>query len=137
MRFRTALTAVLLSIPTLLRSTGEESIRGFDMAAREREVEWEKQARGIPEAARIGATIRRLSSQPHLAGTPQSKQTAETILAALREYGLDAKIEPFEAMLPTPKERVLEITGPNGKIAGSNTQLGLEEARDPGRHSDV
>ena len=73
---------------------------------------WEQQARAIPDAARIGEFIKRYSNQPHLAGTPQSKQTAEAILAQLREYGLDAHIEQFEALLPTPKTRVLEMTAP-------------------------
>ena len=38
-----------------------------------------------------------------MAGTPQSKQTAEAILAELRGYGLDTHIEQFEALLPQPK----------------------------------
>ena len=74
--------------------------------------EWEQQARAIPAAANIRATVQKLSSQPHLAGTPASKQTAEWILAQLRQYGLDANIETFEALLPTPQERVLEMTAP-------------------------
>ena len=74
--------------------------------------EWEQQARAIPAAANIRATVQKLSSQPHLAGTPASKETAEWILAQLRQYGLDANIETFEALLPTPQERVLEMTAP-------------------------
>ena len=74
--------------------------------------EWEQQARSIPAAANIRATDQKLSSQPHLAGTLASKQTAEWILAQLRQYGLDANIETFEALLPTPQERVLEMTAP-------------------------
>jgi N-acetylated-alpha-linked acidic dipeptidase len=76
------------------------------------ETQWEQQARAIPNAANIRATIQKLSSQPHLAGTPGSKQAAEWILAQLRSYGLDASIETFEALLPTPQERVLEMTAP-------------------------
>jgi N-acetylated-alpha-linked acidic dipeptidase len=74
--------------------------------------DWEQQARAIPDAANIRATMQKLSSQPHLAGTPGSKLAAEWILAQLRGYGLDAKIETFEALLPTPQERVLEMTSP-------------------------
>ena len=75
--------------------------------------EWEQSARAIPNAANIRATVQKLSSQPHLAGTPGSKQAAEWILGQLRQYGLDANIETFEALLPTPQERVLEMTAPS------------------------
>ena len=92
-----------LAVPIVLRSSPDDSIRGFDAVAQTEEVRWEKQARAIPDAARVGEFIKRLSGQPHLAGTAQSKDTAEQILAQLKEFGLDAHIERFEAMLPTPK----------------------------------
>jgi N-acetylated-alpha-linked acidic dipeptidase len=76
------------------------------------EIEWENQARALPESAAIRATVEKLSSQPHLAGTAGSKQTAEWILAQLRLYGLEANIETFDVLLPTPKIRVLEMTAP-------------------------
>ena len=106
-----ALAAALL-LPILLLSAGSTAIRGFDAASARGEIQWEKQARAIPDAARIGATIEKLSSQPHLAGTTGSKETAEWLLAQLQSWGLDAKIEEFEALLPTPQTRVLEMAGP-------------------------
>jgi N-acetylated-alpha-linked acidic dipeptidase len=112
MRLRSALVAVALSVPLTLRPAANESIRGFDPASQAEEMKWERQARAVPDAARISALIRRLSNQPHMAGTPQSKETAEAILAELRGYGLDAHIEQFEALLPQPKVRLLEMTGP-------------------------
>ena len=90
------------------------------------ETEWEQQARAIPDAARIRSTIEKLSAQPHLAGTPGSKQTADWLLAQLREFGLDAHVETFEALLPTPKTRILEMTAP------SQFQAKLEEANTAG-----
>jgi len=116
---RTALAA--LALPLVLFSAGNVNIRGFDSASQRDEIQWEQQARDIPDAARIGATIEKLSGQPHLAGTPASKQTADWLLAQLREYGLDANIETFEALLPTPQVRVLEM------IAPARFQARLEE----------
>jgi N-acetylated-alpha-linked acidic dipeptidase len=104
--------AAALLLPFLLLSAGSTAIRGFDAASARDEVTWEKQARAVPDSARIRATIQKLSSQPHLAGTAGSKQTAEWLLAQLQSWGLDAKIETFEALLPTPQERVLEMAGP-------------------------
>ena len=104
MKLRTACAALALTWPLALHPAANDalniSIRGFDPASQAQEIRWEQQARAIPDAARIGEFIKRYSSQPHLAGTPQSKQTAEGILAQLREFGLDAHIEQFEALLP-------------------------------------
>jgi len=112
MKFRIACAALLVAAPILLRPAAEEAIRGFDSASQSEEIKWEQQARAIPDSARIRQQIQKLSAEPHLAGTPQSKQMAEAILTQLQEYGLDAHIERFEAMLPTPKVRVLEMVEP-------------------------
>jgi N-acetylated-alpha-linked acidic dipeptidase len=107
---RSIAAALLLSL--LLLAAGGAAIRGFDPASAGEEMQWEKQARAIPDAGRIHATIQRLSGQPHLAGTAASKETADWILSQLRSWGLTAKIETFEALLPVPGERVLEMAGP-------------------------
>src|SRR5580704_11837706 len=112
MKLRTACAALVFAWPLALHPATDDSIRGFDPASQAQEIRWEQQARAIPDAGRIGEFIKRYSNQPHLAGTPQSKQTAEAILAQLRDFGLDARIEQFEALLPTPSVRILEITAP-------------------------
>jgi len=113
MRSRLAGLALLLAAwPAAVHPAADESIRGFDPASQADEIRWENEARAIPEAARIGEFIRRYSSRAHLAGTPASKQTAEDILAQLKEIGLTAHIEQFESLLPVPKQRVLEMTAP-------------------------
>ncbi|MDP9171179.1 MAG: M28 family metallopeptidase, partial [Acidobacteriota bacterium] len=111
MNLRRAWLALAVS-PLLLHSAADDSIRGFDAAGQAAEVRWERQARSIPDASRIRALIEQLSNTPHMAGTPQSKRTAEFILAQLREYGLDAHIEEYESVLPTPRTRILELTEP-------------------------
>jgi len=112
MKLRTACAVIVAAAPLALHPAANDSIRGFDPASQAEEIRWEQQARAIPEAARARAFVEKLSNQAHLAGTPQSKETAEYILAQLREYGLDAHIEQYEALLPTPKGRSLEMTAP-------------------------
>jgi N-acetylated-alpha-linked acidic dipeptidase len=106
-----AIAAALL-LPCFLLPAGNAAIRGFDDASAREELKWEKQARAVPDAARVRATVEKLSSQPHLAGTAGSKKAADWILAQLRSFGLEASIETFEALLPTPQTRVLEMAGP-------------------------
>jgi N-acetylated-alpha-linked acidic dipeptidase len=112
MKLRVLCTIAALAAAFAVRSATEDTIRGFDVSSQAQEIEWERKARAIPDATRVGEFIKTYSSRPHLAGTPQSKQTAEGLLAQLRSYGLDAHIEAFEAMLPTPKTRVIELTSP-------------------------
>ena len=73
---------------------------------------WEAKAQATPDPQRVRNTIQKLSDKPHLAGTPASKAVAEYLAGQLHEWGLDTHIEEFEALLPTPQHRVLEMTEP-------------------------
>ena len=68
---------------------------------------WEQKFRQIPQPDRIREYIRVMSEEPHHAGSAASKQVAEYVLAKFRQWGLEAQIEEFEALLPTPRERML------------------------------
>jgi N-acetylated-alpha-linked acidic dipeptidase len=56
--------------------------------------------------------MRRLSARPHHVGSPYDKDNAEWLLSKLKGWGLDAKIESFDVLFPTPKERVVELVEP-------------------------
>ena len=112
MKLRTACTLLAIGAPLALHPASNDAIRGFDAASQAEELKWEEQVRAIPDAGRVRNFIEKASNQAHLAGTPQSKATAEYILTQLKEYGLDAHIEQYEALLPTPRSRSLEMTAP-------------------------
>ncbi|UYQ94886.1 M28 family peptidase [Chitinophaga horti] len=76
------------------------------------QLELEKKFDGLIDAKHIGENIRLLSAKPHAIGSAQGKLVAEQILAQFKSYGWDAKIETYHVLFPTPKERVLELTGP-------------------------
>ncbi|HEY3742855.1 MAG TPA: M28 family peptidase [Bryobacteraceae bacterium] len=90
----------------------QNPIRGFppEQAAAERELE--SKARDIPQSERIRTYLERMSAKPHHAGSPGSKAVADYATALMREWGLDAKQETFEALLPYPTARGLEMTSP-------------------------
>ena len=89
-----------------------ESIRGYSAAHSAAEVQWEQKFQAIPDPARLRENMHRLSARPHHVGSPYDKDNAEWLLAQLKSFGLDAKIEQFEALFPTPKSRKLELLGP-------------------------
>ena len=54
----------------------------------------------------------RMADKPHHAGSPGSKAVADYLSAQLTEWGLDTRIETFEALIPYPTTRTLEMTAP-------------------------
>jgi N-acetylated-alpha-linked acidic dipeptidase len=72
----------------------------------------EAKFRTIPDPARMRENMRRLSARPHHVGSPYDKDNAEWLLARFKEYGWDAKIEQFDVLFPTPKERLVEMVAP-------------------------
>ena len=73
---------------------------------------WEQKFRGIPEPRNLREYMERLAARPHHVGSPYDKDNAEWIAAKLKSWGLDAKIENFDVLFPTPKERVVELVEP-------------------------
>src|SRR5580693_4085979 len=89
-----------------------QTLRGYTPASSATEVSWEQKFRALPDRDRIRENMRRLSARPHHVGSPYDKDNAEWLLAQLQSFGLDAKIETFSALFPTPKSRKLELLGP-------------------------
>jgi N-acetylated-alpha-linked acidic dipeptidase len=92
-------------------------LRGYSAEHSTAEVAWEQKFRAVPAPDRIREDMRRLSARPHHVGSPYDKDNAEWILAQLKSYGLDAKIEVFDTLFPTPKSRKLELLTPTKFVA--------------------
>jgi len=73
---------------------------------------WDAKYRAIPDAKHIGDYMKRMSARPHHLGSSYDKDNAEWILAKFKEWGWDARIETFDALFPTPKERLVEMVAP-------------------------
>jgi N-acetylated-alpha-linked acidic dipeptidase len=87
-------------------------IRGFSAGQTHSQHQREAAARAIPRSENINEYIKRMSAEPHIAGSPQSKAVAEYALGLLNSWGLDARIEEFEALLPYPTKRSLQLVLP-------------------------
>jgi N-acetylated-alpha-linked acidic dipeptidase len=89
-----------------------QPIRGFPPDAWKAQHEREEQAKAVAQPERLRVYMERIASKPHHAGSPGSKAVADYLLAQLTEWGFDARIETFEALLPYPTTRVVEMTAP-------------------------
>jgi len=106
------MTRVLVLLCPFYLLAADNSIRGFPPNSVAAEQAWEAKAQATPDPQRVRHTIQKLSDKPHLAGTPASKAVADYLAAQLREWGLDTRVEEFEALLPTPQHRTLEMLEP-------------------------
>ena len=84
----------------------------FSTAAPAQPQDWESRFRSIPNQENLREYMKRLSARPHHLGSPYDKENAEWILAKFKEFGFDAKIEAFDVLFPTPKERAVELLEP-------------------------
>jgi N-acetylated-alpha-linked acidic dipeptidase len=95
-----------------LQGAGDAALVGYSARNSGSEREWEAKFRAIPDPANLREYMRRLSARPHHVGSPYDKDNAEWILAHFKEWGLDAHIEQFDVLFPTPKVRVVEMVAP-------------------------
>jgi N-acetylated-alpha-linked acidic dipeptidase len=109
-----AVTAVLAAQtdeakPSALNSA---SILGYSSQTAQSETEWERKFRDGVVPDKIRENMQRLSARPHHVGSPYDKDNAEWILGKFKQWGLDAHIETFNVLFPTPKQRVVELVEP-------------------------
>lgn len=110
-----AITALLSAQITPGQGTNAQTsptIAGYSKASVASEITLEKRFQDGIVPGNIRENMRRLSARPHHVGSPYDKDNAEWILARMKEWGLDAHIETFSVLFPTPKERIVELLEP-------------------------
>jgi N-acetylated-alpha-linked acidic dipeptidase len=127
---------VLIGTLTVSLLFGQQPIRGFtaEQAAAQRELE--AKALALPEPARVRGYLERMAAEPHHAGSPQSKVVAEYARGLLKEWGLDSRIDNFEALLPYPTSRTLQMTAPV-RFTAKLAEPSLHEDGDSNDHNQL
>ena len=105
------------STPQNATAQDKSALYGYTPASSPIERDWEKKLRAIPDPKILRDTMQRLSARPHHLGSPYDKENAEWILSQFKSWGLDAHIETFNVLFPTPKERALELVAPTKYVA--------------------
>ena len=108
------IAALFLSVASLAplksRVTADDApLYGYSTESSRTERQWEEKMRAIPDPKNLRAYMERLSARPHNVGSPYDKDNAEWLLSKFKEFGLDAHIETFSVLFPTPKERLVEL----------------------------
>ncbi len=106
---------------------------GFFASSRAAEARAEAVMLRTPSPARARAWLRALTEEPHVAGTPEGKKTAEYVRDRMIEMGLQAELNPYEVLLNHPKSVSLRLLKPE------RAELSLREegyARDKDSYSE-
>ncbi len=85
--------------PDKLTFTPPTKISGYRDAAPE--LAAEKTFLAVPSAALAKEHLRMLTAEPHVAGSPEDKKTAEYVLQKYKEAGLDAYIQEYKIWMNT------------------------------------
>ena len=115
---RSALLLTTLVLVPPARSTPDGPIRGFLPANVRAQRAWESKFQAIPRPDSLREYMRVLSARPHHLGSPGDSANAAWLLQRLTSWGLDARLETFQVLFPTPRERVVALVSPRRFTAG-------------------
>lgn len=90
---------------------------------------------GYLKAGNVNQLIKDMSARPHHVGSPGDKAVADYIYNKFKSWGYDTRVETFYVLFPTPKLRLLEMTGPVAFKAGL-TEPPLKEDATSGQKSE-
>ncbi|MGH9750030.1 MAG: M28 family metallopeptidase [Candidatus Polarisedimenticolia bacterium] len=88
---------------------------GFTAVGRAAQQEAEAAFLAVPAPDRARAWLRALTEEPHVAGTPQGRKSAEYVRDRLREFGLKADLNTYEVLLNHPKSVALRLVEPHAE----------------------
>jgi N-acetylated-alpha-linked acidic dipeptidase len=132
-RFVAATLAALLLAPPL--RAAEAPPLGFTPEGAEAQRALEARFDALLDARNLRTWMERLSARPHHLGSAWGKQNADFIAGLFRSWGYDTRIEEFYVLMPTPKERRLELVAPTRFVA-SLEEPALAEDRTSGQKKE-
>ena len=103
----------LLALAAIARAQDTTApMRGFSAAGAAAQRDLEQKVKAVPQPDQIREYIRVMSEEPHHTGTEAGRNVASYVLGKFREWGLQAEFEIFDGLMPTPRERHLELLEP-------------------------
>ena len=117
------LISYLTIIAFPLCSQTSSTLRGFTPASSISQKKYEEAFKQLTSPEICRRELRRLTEEPHLAGTENSYRIAQYLYNKYQEYGLDAQIYEYEVYLPYPIEVRVEMIAPTQYLA-----IGKEES---------
>lgn len=105
------ITCLLVACLLLAMNSSAQKIMGFTETGAAKQIDWEKQFDAQLKASNQDEYMKFLSSHPHHVGSPQDKANAEYMANLFKQWGYQTEIASYYILFPTPKFRMLELTG--------------------------
>jgi len=121
MTLRVSLAVLLVSsvlLPntiTAQKSTSAAEEQVFGYADFSKEAAIEQKFLAVPNAKLAGEELKTLTSEPHMASTPEDRKTAEFVAQKFRAAGLETEIVPYRVLMNQPKSVKVEAFDAAGK----------------------
>jgi N-acetylated-alpha-linked acidic dipeptidase len=131
-RVVTAFLAAALAAPA---QAAEPPALGFSQAGFAAQESLEARFDALLDARNLRSWMERLAARPHHVGSPWGRKNAEFMAEQFRSWGYDTRIEEFHVLLPTPKERRLELVAPTRFVA-SLEEPALPQDRSSGQKQE-
>ena len=119
--------ASLLVVLSAFTKSPAQKLIGFNDTNGVRQLETEKQFDAHLNAQNLDTWLKFLSSHPHHVGSPQGKLNAEYIADHFKQWGYQTEINVYYVLFPTPKLRLLELTGSRPYKAKLEEQILAED----------
>ncbi len=106
------LTSTLTVRPVSSQTAAVIGLDGFAPQASVSQRSREEKFRAVPAANSAREHLRRLTAEPHVAGTKEDYATAIYVRDQIRSYGISAELKEYDVLLPYPKQpSIVEIVG--------------------------
>lgn len=102
---------IFLPVLFLAITVSAQKIMGFNDANAAKQIDWEKQFDAQLNPQNLDTWMQFLSSHPHHVGSAQDKANADYMVRLFQSWGYQAQTVSYYVLFPTPKTRLLELTG--------------------------
>jgi len=90
------------------------------------EIELERRFLAVPDTRLLDRHMRALTSEPHIAGTPEDRKTADYVASRFREAGLETSLVEYRVWMNYPKEISIDVTAPEGVVMHGPSRESVE-----------
>lgn len=126
---------LLLSLATLTSFAQNKPLTGFTKEHSEQEIKAEQQFDTYLKSQNLSDWMKTLTAKPHHLGSNSGKEYAEFIRDQFKSWGYDAQIETYKVLFPSPRVRLLELTGPT-KYTATLEEPALKEDATSGKSAE-
>ena len=117
------LSCIFALHPVYSQNTPVATLDGFTTEGAAAQRRREEQFRAIPDPKSAREHLRKLTAEPHVAGTKEDYDTAVYVRDQMRSYGLTAELKEYDVLLPYPRRpSIVEV------IASRRERLNVREA---------